>query len=38
MAAIEYKPTMVINRLVKFELLLELKFEQKKGTSLHTSC
>jgi hypothetical protein len=25
---------MVISRLVKLELLLELKFEQKKGTSL----
>jgi hypothetical protein len=23
---------------VDFELLLELKIEQKKGTSLHTSC
>jgi hypothetical protein len=34
MAAIECKLTMVISRLVKFELLLELKIEQKKGTSL----
>jgi hypothetical protein len=29
---------MVINRLVKFELLMELKFEQKMGALLHTSC
>jgi hypothetical protein len=29
---------MVINTLVEFELLMELKIEQKKGTSLHTSC
>jgi hypothetical protein len=34
MAAIECKLAMVISRLVKFELLLELKFEQKSGTSL----
>jgi hypothetical protein len=27
---------MCINRLVEFELLLELKIEQKSGTSLHT--
>jgi hypothetical protein len=27
-----------ISRLVDFELLLELKIEQKKGTSLHTLC
>jgi hypothetical protein len=27
-----------ISRLVEFELLLELKFEQKNGTSLHTPC
>jgi hypothetical protein len=33
MAAIECKLAMVISRLVKFELLLELKIEQKKGTS-----
>jgi hypothetical protein len=36
MAALECKVSMVISRLVKFELLLELKFEQKSGTSLHT--
>jgi hypothetical protein len=29
---------MCINRLVEFELLLELKIEQKIGTSLHTVC
>jgi hypothetical protein len=29
---------MVINRLVEFELLMELKFEQKKGALLDTSC
>jgi hypothetical protein len=34
MAAIEYKIAMSTNRLVEFELLLELKFEQKHGTSL----
>jgi hypothetical protein len=34
MAAIECKVAMYISRLVEFELLLELKFEQKKGTSL----
>jgi hypothetical protein len=34
MAAIECKLAMVISRLVKFELLLELKIEQKSGTSL----
>jgi hypothetical protein len=28
---------MCISRLVEFELLLELKIEQKKGTSLHIS-
>jgi hypothetical protein len=33
MAAIECKLAMVISRLVKFELLLELKIEPKKGTS-----
>jgi hypothetical protein len=38
MAAIECKLAMCISRLVKFELLLEVKFEQKRGTSLHTSC
>jgi hypothetical protein len=39
MAAIEYKLAMVINnRLVEFELLMELKLEQKTGTSLHTPC
>jgi hypothetical protein len=35
---IECKLAMCICRLVEFELLLELKFEQKKGTSLHTAC
>jgi hypothetical protein len=34
MAAIECKLAMCISRLVKFELLLELKIEQKKGTLL----
>jgi hypothetical protein len=38
MAAIECKLAMCISRLVKFELLLELKIEQKLGTSLHTLC
>jgi hypothetical protein len=38
MATIECKLAMRINRLVEFELLLELKIEQKHGTSLHTSC
>jgi hypothetical protein len=38
MAAIECKVAMCISRLVEFELLLELKFEQKKGTSLHIAC
>jgi hypothetical protein len=38
MAVIECKLAMCISRLVEFELLLELKLEQKKGTSLHTSC
>jgi hypothetical protein len=38
MAAIECKEGLCISRLVDFELLLELKIEQKKGTSLHTSC
>jgi hypothetical protein len=37
MAALECKLAMVINTLVEFELLMELKIEQKKGTSLHTS-
>jgi hypothetical protein len=37
MAALECKIATVISRLVKFELLLELKFEQKSGTSLHTT-
>jgi hypothetical protein len=36
MAAIECKLAMVINRLVEFEFLTELKFEQQSGTSLHT--
>jgi hypothetical protein len=34
MATLECKLAMCISRLVEFELLLELKFEQKKGTSL----
>jgi hypothetical protein len=34
MAAIECKLAMCISRLVEFELLLELKIEQKNGTSL----
>jgi hypothetical protein len=34
MAALECKVAMVISRLVKLGLHLELKFEQKKGTSL----
>jgi hypothetical protein len=33
MATIECKPAMCISRLVEFELLLELKFKQKNGTS-----
>jgi hypothetical protein len=33
-AAIECKLAMCISRLVEFELLLELKSEQKNGTSL----
>jgi hypothetical protein len=37
MAALECKVAMVISRLVKFELLLELKFKQKSGTSLYTT-
>jgi hypothetical protein len=37
MATIECKLAMCISRLVEFELLLKLKFEQKSGTSLHTS-
>jgi hypothetical protein len=36
--AIECKDGLCISRLVDFELLLELKIEQKKGTSLHTLC
>jgi hypothetical protein len=36
--AIECKERLCISRLVDFELLLELKIEQKKGTSLHTPC
>jgi hypothetical protein len=35
---LECKLAVVINTLVEFELLMELKIEQKKGTSLHTSC
>jgi hypothetical protein len=38
MATIECKLAMCISRLVELELLLELKIEQKDGTSLHTSC
>jgi hypothetical protein len=38
MAVIECKLVMCISRLVEFELSMELKFEQKKGTSLHTAC
>jgi hypothetical protein len=34
MAVIECKLAMCISRLVNFELLLELKFEPKHGTSL----
>jgi hypothetical protein len=34
MAALECKLAMCIIRLVEFELLLELKIEQKNGTSL----
>jgi hypothetical protein len=37
MATIECKLAMCNNRLVEFELLLELKIEQKNGTTLHTS-
>jgi hypothetical protein len=36
-STIECKEGLCISRLVKFELLLELKIEQKQGTSLHTS-
>jgi hypothetical protein len=28
----------ILTTLVEFELLMELKIKQKKGTSLHTSC
>jgi hypothetical protein len=38
MAAIECKVAMCISRLAEFELLLELKFEQKRGTSLDSLC
>jgi hypothetical protein len=38
MGALECKLPMVINTLEEFELLLELKIEQKKGTSLHIAC
>jgi hypothetical protein len=34
MATLECKLAVCISRLVEFELLLELKIEQKKGTSL----
>jgi hypothetical protein len=37
MATIECKLAMVINTLVEFELLMELKIEQKNGSLLHTS-
>jgi hypothetical protein len=37
MATLECKVAMCFSRLVEFELLLELKFEQKSGTSLHTT-
>jgi hypothetical protein len=37
-SAIECKEGLCISRLVDFELLLELKIEQKNGTSLHTPC
>jgi hypothetical protein len=37
MDTIECKLAMVINTLVEFELLMELKIEQKKGALLHTS-
>jgi hypothetical protein len=36
--AIECKEGLCISRLVDFELRLELKIEQEKGTSVHTSC
>jgi hypothetical protein len=36
--AIECKEGLCISRLVEFELLLELKFEQKIGTSLDSPC
>jgi hypothetical protein len=35
---IECKEGLCISRLVDFELLLELKIEQKKGTSLDSPC
>jgi hypothetical protein len=39
MAVVECKLAMCVSRLAEFELLLELKFEQKKGTSLDSpSC
>jgi hypothetical protein len=37
MATIECKLAVCISRLVEFELLLELKLEQKIGASLHTT-
>jgi hypothetical protein len=37
MATLECKLAMHISRLVEFELLFGLKFEEKNGTSLHTS-
>jgi hypothetical protein len=36
--AIECKEGLCISRLVKFELLFELKIEQKRGISLDTPC
>jgi hypothetical protein len=36
--AIECKEGLCISRLVDFELLLELKFEQKQGTSRDSMC
>jgi hypothetical protein len=38
MAAIECKLAMCISRVVEFELLLELKIEQKNGTSRDSPC
>jgi hypothetical protein len=38
MATIECKLAMCISRLVELELLLELKIEQKQGTSRDSPC